>query len=533
MLGQFYGDMLRAWGSLTTSARVQLVLTGVATAALVVFVVAWGASPAYVNLYSGLSPEDSALIRSRLTEQGVPYRIEGNGTVVQVPRNRVGTLRLDMAAEGIPSSHTGVDFGVFDNMDFMTSKQVLDVNYERAVNGTLQRMLNDFDFVKSASVFINRSEQGFLTGAEEPSKAAVTLDVSRKPNQREIDSILGIVTSFGPENLTRETVTLALLDGTPLNVPGDDGFGSAGDGMLDADRAYEREYKKKAEEALAAIGVASVVSVSVEKDYSRQSQWEEKYEKGQTVSRESYTTSVVSTDALPQGPSGAISNLPDGDSVVPGGTQTKEETEDKVENLELPSTVTSTDFAVGRVKSVSASAYVEAKRVKEFDDEGNPTGEYTYEKYSDDEVKSFKVTIATNIGRGISEDDVEVTALDYPLDSIMVASAGGMGTVPDSGMLGKVTDVMGPIDFNNVIGWVLRIAFVGIAFILLRRTFKGSVQEELPEEEEVAASTTLENALSPEAARKQEIAEEVGNISQQEPEAVAALLRTWLTEDEA
>jgi flagellar M-ring protein FliF len=533
MFRQFSDSLVSSWGNLTASARVQLVLTGVATAALVVFVVAWGASPAYVNLYSGLSPEDSALIRSRLTEMDAPFKIEGNGTIIQVPRNRAGTMRLDMAAEGIPSSHTGVDFGIFDNMDFMTSKQVIDVNYERAVNGTLQSMLNDFAFVKSSRVFITRSEPGFLTDSEEPSKAAVTLDVTRKPNQKEIDAILGIITSFGPENLTRETITLAMWDGTPLNVPGEDGFGSAGDGMLDADRAYEREYKKKAEDALAAIGVASVVSVSVEKDYSRQSQYEEKFDKGQVISVESDTTSVSSTDSLPQGPAGAISNLPDSDSVIPGGTQTKEETESKVENMELPSTVTSTDFAVGRVKSVSASAFVEAKRVKVLDDDGNPTGEFSYEKYGVDEVESFKVTIATNIGRGMVKDDVEVTALDYPLDSIVVASAGGMGATPDSGMLGKMNSVMGPFGISDVLWWGVRIAIVFVVLIILRKLLKGLVQEEMPEEEEVLEPLTLENELSPEAMRTQEIAEEVGKISQQEPEAVAALLRTWLTEDEA
>ncbi len=533
MLRQFGDSVLGSWRSLTTSARMQLVLTGLATAALVVFVVAWGASPAYVTLFSGLSLEDSALIRGKLTELNVPYRIEGNGTIVQVPRNRAGELRMDMAVEGIPSSHSGVGFGIFDNTDLMTSQYMNDVNYERAVMGELQQMLNSLDFVKSSKVFITRSEPGLFTDSQEPSKAAVTLDVRSKPSEKQIEGLLGIITSFGPANLTRDTVTLAMMDGTPLNAPGGGDFDGQADGMLEADRVWEREFKRKAEEHLAAINVASVVSVSIERDFSRQSQYVEAFEKGQVISRESDTTSVSSTDSLPQGPAGALSNLPDEDSVLPGGTQTKEETESTLENLELPTTVTTTDFAVGRVKSVSASAYVGAKSVPKLDDEGNPTGEYTYEKYGDEEVESFKVSIATSIGRGVTKDDVEVTALDYPLEPLVLAGVGGLGAGPDTGMLGKLNTVMAPYTISQILWGLLRFAFVAIGFVLLRRIFRGFIQEEIPEEEESEGVSGMEDTLSPELARKQEIADEVGKISQQEPEAVAALLRTWLTEDEA
>jgi len=533
MFRQFGEDMLGSWGSLTTSARVQLALTGLATAALVIFVVAWGASPEYVNLFSGLSPEDSALIKNRLVELDVPYRFEGNGSIIQVPRSRKTELQINMAAEGIPSSHSGVGFEIFDDSDMMTSKFINDVKKERAIMGTLQQMLNGLDFVKSSQVYITQAETTVFGDAQEPSKAAVTLNVRKKPSSGQIEGLLGIITSFGAANLTRETVTLALSDGTVLNAPGDNEFGGAGDDMLEANRSFEREYKKKAETLLADIGVGSVVSVSVNRDFSRQSQYEETFDKGQPISKETTSTEVSSTEALPQGAAGAIANLPDGDAVVPGGTQTKELTESNLENLELPSVVTTTEFQPGRVKLVSASATVAGKRVEELDEDGNPTGEVSYEKYSDEEVEHFKTTIASCIGYGMMKDDVEIAALDRPLDSLVFASAGATGAEQDSGMVGKINSVTTSMMENPLVWWFTRILLVVVALFILRRLAKGAVQEELPEEEEVPEAFSLDNALSPEDARKQEIAEEVSKISQQEPEAVAALLRTWLTEDEA
>lgn len=527
MFRQFSGNLLNAWGSLTTSARVQLVLTGLATTALVCFVVAWGASPEFVTLYSGLSLEDSALIRGKLVESGVPHRLEDNGRIVQVPRGRAANLRLDLSAEGIPSTPFGVGFEIFDDTDLMTSKFVNDVNYERAVMGTLQQMLNGLDFVKGSQVYITQAEPALFADSQEPSKAAVTLDVGSKPSAKQVEGLLGIITSFGPANLTRDTVTLTLTDGTVLNMPGSDALSGAADEMLEANRSFEREYKMKAEADLAAIGVASVVSVSVERDFSRQSQYVEAFEKGEVVSRETDSTLVSSTESPPQGPAGALSNLPAEDAVIPGDTQTREETESKLENMELPSTVTTTDFAVGRVKSVTASASVGAKRVEQLDDEGNSTGEFTYVKRSKDEVEHYKITIASSIGYGMTKDDVEIAALDYPLDSIAFGGVQGAGAGPDESMLAKFDDTTTRVMQNPFVWWTTRILIALVVFMLVRKVFKGVIQEDLSERQEALDLTT------PKDVRQQEIAAEVTKISQEEPEAVAALLRTWLTEDRA
>jgi flagellar biosynthesis/type III secretory pathway M-ring protein FliF/YscJ len=79
----------------------------------------------------------------------------------------------------------------------------------------------------------------------------------------------------------------------------------------------------------------------------------------------------------------------------------------------------------------------------------------------------------------------------------------------------------------------MRIALVLLALYILRRVLKGFVEEELPHDEELPELAMAEHELSPEEQRRQEVAEEVGKISQEEPEAVAALLRTWLMEDQA
>ena len=74
------------------------------------------------------------------------------------------------------------------------------------------------------------------------------------------------------------------------------------------------------------------------------------------------------------------------------------------------------------------------------------------------------------------------------------------------------------------------IALIIVSFFILRSMFKKSViwpQDEKPEEKvkEIPAAT-LEDM------RRQEVAAEISQLSMEDPEAIAALLRSWMSEDE-
>ncbi|MFO8059498.1 MAG: flagellar M-ring protein FliF, partial [Bacillota bacterium] len=54
-------------------------------------------------LFSDLALEDAAAIRDYLEERRIPHRVAAGGGVIEVPTDRVHTLRLDLASMGIPS----------------------------------------------------------------------------------------------------------------------------------------------------------------------------------------------------------------------------------------------------------------------------------------------------------------------------------------------------------------------------------------------------------------------------------------------
>lgn len=112
----------------------------------------------------------------------------------------------------------GVGLEIFDSSSLMTNDRMQDVQYQRALNGIVQRQLNDMDYVRSSKVFIREAPQEFFTRQQQRSEAAVTLDVTRSLSDGEIAAVLQIVQSIGGHNLSVNDITL-VGDGKLLHKP--------------------------------------------------------------------------------------------------------------------------------------------------------------------------------------------------------------------------------------------------------------------------------------------------------------------------
>ncbi|HNT88834.1 MAG TPA: hypothetical protein PKL84_13310, partial [Candidatus Hydrogenedentes bacterium] len=76
--------------------------------------------------------------------------------------------------------------------------------------------------------------------------------------------------------------------------------------------------------------------------------------------------------------------------------------------------------------------------------------------------------------------------------------------------------------------FVGQVLLIGLGFLLIRAFLRRAV--ETAEDEEAPRLETPK--ASPEELRMQEVTQEVGRMSRDEPETVSALLRTWMLEEE-
>ena len=508
-LRQLIAGVVQTWRRLSISARINLVLAALVTTALVAVMVFSASRPNYVRLFDGLDPSETSQIAEAIRQAGVTPKIENGGRNVLVPLDRLSDMKMAVLALGLPTSHGRArGFELFDQEGLTTNRMLHDVKYMRALQGELQRHLNEFDFVSKSFVMIREAEEQLFTAYQEPSQATVTLDVGRSPTKQEVKAVLHTISSFGGANLGIDNIALMTTDGTPLHLPPTSEFASIANSKLEYIAELERHRERRAIEDLERLGLQAVVRVSAVVDFDQQTETTTKSEDGAILSAQAITTKTTSKEELPEGTPGARAHLPEG-AAAPGGTTTEETSEETTENFEPSLTKTEVVRSPGKVVSYQVSAIIEG--------ETDPDTE-EYVGLTDEKKKVYEEHIAAAVGEG--ETPTTVTINDHPFDITRVAAA------QEAFAATRMADALS--GFLPVLKLLLQGGLIIILFWMARRMLlKAIVTTEEEDERRLERPEPTSEDL-----RREEINTEVARMSQEDPEAVAQLLRSWIAQDE-
>ena len=356
--------LLETWNGLSTGRRAVLVAASAALLLIAFYMYSWSSQTTYVTLYSGLDPEDASAVVDELRAQGVSFELSASGTTVRVPEPAADELRINFAAQGLPSGGSS-GFELFDGGTLTATDFVQRLNFQRGLEGELSRTIQSFEAVSAARVHIVLPERSLFIDDERPASASVVLDVraGKRLGGGEVAGIARLVAG-AVEGLAEEQVTIidtaggVLYDGT---AAGDDTLGSGS--QLDAQRTYERTLEQDAQQLLdQALGPGSaVVSVRATLNFDRAETETESFTPGQeggvprsaTTVTETYSTADELTGGVVPG---AVANVPGADTDLPGditpseGTETAYNRQESTTNFEVGRTVTRTVQAPGRVE---------------------------------------------------------------------------------------------------------------------------------------------------------------------------------------
>ncbi|HIE34595.1 MAG TPA: flagellar M-ring protein FliF, partial [Campylobacterales bacterium] len=123
-------------------------------------------------LYTHLNPDDAGTILTILQEENIPYKIEADGSIILVPRDKIYDIRLKLAAQGIPSSKV-VGFEIFEEPKMGTTHFQENINYLRAIEGELTRTIEKIDAISDAKVNIALPQNSIFAREEDEAKASV------------------------------------------------------------------------------------------------------------------------------------------------------------------------------------------------------------------------------------------------------------------------------------------------------------------------------------------------------------------------
>jgi flagellar M-ring protein FliF len=299
------------WVGLRPQQRIYLGVGLAATLAVAVFFFKLIATPTYKPLMTGMEPADAQAITTQLAAKKIPYLVSPDGTSISVPADQVDAARLEVASHDSP--HSGrIGFEIFDKVSWGQTEFDEKVNYQRAMEGELERTIQTMSSVKSARVHLVMASDSVFLDRERGAKASVTVRLRRGSLSREEISSIQRLVAGAVDELKPEDVVIIDADSNQ----------SLGHGGSSADQSdgIEQELTRRLIATLGPVVGADNIHASVNVEYETGSseESEEKYDPAvSAILTMQHSEESTSAGAAIAGVPGTSSNVPKPKAAAP------------------------------------------------------------------------------------------------------------------------------------------------------------------------------------------------------------------------
>lgn len=354
-------EITKLIAGLSLKQRISIVVVVLLVGGSVWGLTRWKHETDFRPLYSSMAAEDAAAVVQKLKESGVEYRLLDNGSTVMVASAKLAESRLALATAGLPKSGR-IGFELFDKTNFGATELVEHVNYQRALEGELERTVMSITEVEQARVHISLTKESVFLDQQQPAKASVMikLRIGARISPQNVTAISQLVASAVP-GLTPDAVSVLDTDGRLLSRPyhaNNDGTQITGE-TLELRQQLEHDLVSKINATLEPLLGADRFRAGafVDCDLTSSEQEEETFDPTKSVMASSQKTEDATDRASVSGIPGTASNLPRPPSPVPGGGS---EVSRRTENVQYETSriVRKTKIPQGLIKRMSLSVLV-------------------------------------------------------------------------------------------------------------------------------------------------------------------------------
>ncbi|QWD71110.1 flagellar basal-body MS-ring/collar protein FliF [Polynucleobacter sp. UB-Siik-W21] len=525
-----------------TSKKVLLSAGIAAVIAIMAVFWIWSQGPKYKVVFSNFNDKDGGAIVSVLEQQNIPYKLADGGASILVPAELVYQTRLKLAAMGLPRGGN-VGFELLENQKFGVSQFVEQVNFQRALEGELERSIQSISGVEGARVHLAIPKTSvFVRDAQKPTASVlVKLMQGRTLDQNQVSAIAHLISSSVP-NLSLASVDIVDQTGSLLSDAK-----KGGSKTLDANQLkYVEDLQKNIVSRVQAIitpivGEKNVrAEANVEIDFSNTEEANEIYKPNQkpevAVIRSLQTNeSIVPSGSTNGGVPGALSNQPPANATAPlnttnnaapGGAaagagagannaaaQNPMSTQrNSITNYEIDKTISFTQKSMGGVKRLSVGIVVNNKA--DVDAEGKPTTRPLNDAEKQQIIDLAKQAMGFNETRGDT-----LSVVNTPFTPAKEADVSELPVWKDPVY----------IEMAKNIGQIL----VGliVLFIMYRKAIKPMLANLLAPDE---APTTLDDSLDengrpiPKLTPYQKDLKTIQALAKENPKVVADVVAGWV-----
>jgi len=500
-----------------------------------------------VILYSGLKPQDAQSMGSRLAAKNIAYEISPDGGSVLVPSDKLDAARLETAAQGLPRN-ARLGFELFDTPNWAGSDFSEKVNYQRALEGELERTLQSLAEVEAVRVHLVLPRESLFSEQERESKAAVIVKTRNGTLSREAQQAIPQLVASAVDGLRTENVTVVDAETATSFLAR---RGPSGRASFDSDEELAAAAVHAIEPVVGAEHVRA--SVHVDYDLSSSEDTSEIYDPKASATLAQQHSEELAGGANPAGVPGVTSNIPVSTAAAPTAVAgAASAPASAAASLNLLSAIDnqssksdSSTFAVskntrhvlnpaGRVRRITASVLVDdAMDTKEESGKSNPVRR----KRTAEEMKAIEKLARAAIGVDDQRGDL-LAVENLSFQSVSTELPAAPGKLDRWRLL--------------VLPWVGALRYIGITLLflivyaLVLRPVKKQAMAAFKQIPTHLAKPLAAGAASPsvlagielpqgseEAKRAGALKKEIADKIKAEPAAAGRLVQTWIRDPKA
>lgn len=481
-----------------------------------------------VPLYSNLSPSETGSIKESLDGRGIESEIADGGTTIKVPEELADTLKVELAAEGLPKSGS-IDYSFFSqNAGIGTTENEFNVLKLDAMQTELANLIKGIDGINDANVMINLPQTGIFV-SDQMQEASASIVLNTKPGYQfesnQIKALYQLVSKSVP-NLPTENIVIMNQNFEYFDLENQKDFsGSVYANQQEIKKGIERDLQRQVQNMLGTLMGQDkvVVSVTADIDFTKENREENLVTPVDEENMEGIAISAQKISETFTGEGTQAGGVPQ--SEAPADTAGSQYLEGNTGNGDYEKTDDTINYEVNRIrKEIVESPY----KIRDLGIQVmvEPPDAENKNSLPQERVEDIENILSTIVRTSIDKDEnKEITDEDIEQKiAITVQPFNGKMTLDNRAVSSGIPW------WVYVIGGAV-IAVIGVIVFMLLRSRRKHEQPEETEYDDLQQPIDIPDVNVDHETENSIRKKQLEKMAKEKPEEFAKLLRTWIAED--
>lgn len=525
---QISTQLTEKWNGLEKSHKTKIIAISLILVAILAVSVVLFSRPKMVVLMKNLESKQASAATEILDGESITYQLQNDGTTIIVESKDVNRAKLIMARENIPKGRFTFEDALSNTMS--TTESEKNVKLHKAEENKMAAILETIEGIEHAEVnlVVPKEDNSFLE-SKQKATAGVILELSNPITNKQINGIANFV-AMSVKNLAVQDINIIDTQGNNLYIGEQAGLEGDYTSQQEQKIFAEQDLKNKVADLMGKMYDDVRVSPNLVFNYDQYVETKEKYESPIADSNKGIMTSEKVAGSSSTGGQAGVEpgQVPNGGDVpnyALGGNEGGEtKTNAKEAIYAVDKTISNITKEIGKIDVSQSSIAVHVFRNK---------------VYKEEEVASkLPPTQTWEEFKALNEDQRALPVDEMLIDSIQKAT--GLQNVAVQSFENPIfiDQEQFKMSMQDYVPYLFLLMFLGaLGFGIYKFT---SPKEVVELEPEISIESMLQSAKdlqTPplndiEYGEDLEVKRHIDKFVDEEPEAVASLLRNWLSDDE-